>query len=733
MAHFITFDTETQVFHLRNASISYLLSVEEGGLLSHLYFGSRIENYHGQRKYPRIDRGFSGNLPDSIDRGYSPDTLLREYSGTGEGDYRIPAILVKQGNGSQATRFIYNRYEIITGKPKLEGLPSSYVDHDDEAETLVIWLVDARAGLELALSYTIYAERSVITRSVKLHNISNQTIMIDKIASMALDLPAQDFDLISLPGAHVNERHISRQSLTYGQTRLASRRGTSSHQMNNTMILAQRHTDEFHGEAYGFALVYSGNHALEIERDQIQQTRVVIGINEELFSWQLASGESFQTPEVIMVYANNGLNQMSQTFHGLIRDRVARGNHQHALRPILVNNWEATYFDFNEEKLRPIVDEAKQLGIEMFVLDDGWFGHRDNDDSSLGDWFVDKRKFPKGLRQFADYVHGQDLKFGLWFEPEMISEDSELLRKHPDYRLAVPGRTPYPSRQQFVLDIGRKEVRDNVIAQIEAILDEGYIDYIKWDMNRHISDIYSANLPAHKQGEVLHRYTLGLYEMLEHLTTKYPDILWEGCSGGGGRFDTGYAYYMPQSWTSDNTDAIARQTIQYGTSLVYPPSVFTAHVSAVPNHQTGRITPFETRGAVAMSAVFGYELDLTQLTADEKEAVKEQVKTYKKIRPLVQFGDFIRLKDPAKGNQCAWMFVSRDKNEALVFVFDRLASAQPTLTLTKLAGLDPAKNYQDQKTKAVFNGSELMELGFYDPVKRHDFTADMYHFKAVTD
>ena len=731
MAHFITFDTETQVFHLRNASISYLLSVEEGGLLSHLYFGSRIENYHGQRKYPRIDRGFSGNLPDSIDRGYSPDTLLREYSGTGEGDYRIPAILVKQGNGSQATRFIYNRYEIITGKPKLEGLPSSYVDHDDEAETLVIWLVDARAGLELALSYTIYAERSVITRSVKLHNISNQTIMIDKIASMALDLPAQDLDLISLPGAHVNERHISRQSLTYGQTRLASRRGTSSHQMNNTMILAQRHTDEFHGEAYGFALVYSGNHALEIERDQIQQTRVVIGINEELFSWQLASGESFQTPEVIMVYANNGLNQMSQTFHGLIRDRVARGNHQHALRPILVNNWEATYFDFNEEKLRPIVDEAKQLGIEMFVLDDGWFGHRDNDDSSLGDWFVDKRKFPKGLRQFADYVHGQDLKFGLWFEPEMISEDSELLRKHPDYRLAVPGRTPYPSRQQFVLDIGRKEVRDNVIAQIEAILDEGYIDYIKWDMNRHISDIYSANLPAHKQGEVLHRYTLGLYEMLEHLTTKYPDVLWEGCSGGGGRFDVGFAYYMPQSWTSDNTDAIARLNIQYGTSLFYPTSVMTSHVSAVPNHQTGRITPFDTRGDVAMSGVLGYELDLTQLSPAEKDLVKSQVAVYKEIRPLVQYGDFTRLESPFEGNETAWMFTNEDKSEILVFTFGVLNTAQASIHQVKLHGLQSDKIYENVASKEVFTGSELEWMGWYEAPMTEDFVSHRYHFKAM--
>ncbi len=483
----------------------------------------------------------------------------------------------------------------------------------------------------------------------------------------------------------------------------------------------------------GFSLIYSGNFLAQAQVDTHDMTRVLLGIHPFGFSWKLEAREEFVTPEAVMVYSKEGLGGMSRVYHKLYQKRLARGYWRDKERPILNNNWEATYFDFTQERLVELAKKAKECGVELFVLDDGWFGHRDDDNTSLGDWTVYERKFPQGIKHFADYVHEQGLKFGLWFEPEMISIDSKLYQKHPEYLMQVPGRKPSPSRNQFILDLTQKAVRENVVAQLSALLDGGFIDYIKWDMNRHISDVYSVSLPKQRQGEVYHRYMLGLYEILETLTTKYPDILWEGCSGGGGRFDTGYAYYMPQSWTSDNTDAIARQTIQYGTSLVYPPSVFTAHVSAVPNHQTGRVTPFETRGAVAMSAVFGYELDLTQLTADEKEAVKEQVKTYKKIRPLVQFGDFIRLKDPAKGDQCAWMFVSRDKNEALVFVFDRLASAQPTLTLTKLAGLDPAKNYQDQKTKAVFSGSELMELGFYDPVKRHDFTADMYHFKAVTD
>lgn len=732
MNKLIEFDEKNKVFHLHNDKISYILSVEEGGYLSHLYFGKKVNGYHGQLRYPRVDRGFSGNLPESLDRTYSLDSLLQEYSGVGNCDYRTPALDLQNADGSFAARLVYQGYEITEGKPKLEGLPAAYANAD-EAQTLALFLKDAVSGVEVTLLYTIFKELAVIARSAKVTNAGFEPVELKKVASMQLDFIKQNMDVISLPGAHANERHIQREAIGQGRKVFESRRGASSHQMNSFIAVLEHNADEFSGEVYGFDLVYSGNHSFEIEKDQFEQTRVVAGINDYNFSWHLEAGESFQAPEVLLAFSANGLNEMSQNYHELIREHIVRGKFKHKEREILVNNWEATYFEFNEDKLKTIVDDAKELGIEMFVLDDGWFGHRDDDNTSLGDWTVYERKFPQGIKHFADYVHEQGLKFGLWFEPEMISIDSKLYQKHPEYLMQVPGRKPSPSRNQFILDLTQKAVRENVVAQLSALLDGGFIDYIKWDMNRHISDVYSVSLPKQRQGEVYHRYMLGLYEILETLTTKYPDILWEGCSGGGGRFDTGYAYYMPQSWTSDNTDAIARQTIQYGTSLVYPPSVFTAHVSAVPNHQTGRITPFETRGAVAMSAVFGYELDLTQLTADEKEAVKEQVKTYKKIRPLVQFGDFIRLKDPAKGDQCAWMFVSRDKNEALVFVFDRLASAQPTLTLTKLAGLDPAKNYQDQKTKAVFSGSELMELGFYDPVKRHDFTADMYHFKAVTD
>lgn len=730
MQKLIEFDEKNKVFHLHNDKISYLFGIEEGGYLSHLYFGKRVLGYHGQLRYPRVDRGFSGNLPGSLDRTYSLDSLLQEYSGTGACDYRTPALDLQNEDGSYAVRLVYQGHKITAGKPKLPGLPAAYAT-DEEAQTLAVTLKDELTGVTVTLLYTIFKDLAIIARSAKVTNAGSSKVALKKVASMQIDLLRQDMDVISLPGAHANERHLEREKIGQGRKVFESRRGASSHQMNSFIAVLEHKADEFSGDVYGFNLVYSGNHSFEIEKDQFEQTRIVAGINDFNFEWQLDAGESFQTPEVLLAFSSHGLNEMSQNYHQLIREHIVRGKFKHREREILVNNWEATYFDFNEDKLKTIVDEAKEIGIEMFVLDDGWFGKRDNDNTSLGDWSVYAKKFPNGLKHFADYVHAQGLKFGLWFEPEMISHESELYKEHPEYLMQVPERIPSPSRDQYVLDLTQKAVRENIVAQLSALLDEGYIDYIKWDMNRHMSDVYSVALPKEKQGEVYHRYMLGLYEVLETLTTKYPDVLWEGCSGGGGRFDTGYAYYMPQSWTSDNTDALARQTIQYGTSLVYPPSVFTAHVSAVPNHQTGRITPFKTRGAVAMSAVFGYELDLTKLTVEEKQAVKEQVSLYKKIRPLVQFGDFIRLKNPALGDQCAWMFVAKDKSEALVFVFGRLVQAQPTLTKTKLAGLAEAKVYEEVTSKAKATGSELMELGFYDPVVRHDFSAQMYHFKAI--
>ena len=596
---------------------------------------------------------------------------------------------------------------------------------------MIVTLIDEKSKVKFELSYTIYRNRPVITRSVKVINDGDKKVNIEKVASMQIDFVDRDFESITLPGAHAHERRVERSEINQGIHVYSSHRGTSSHQMNPFMALVDPDTTEFVGDAYGFAFVYSGNHKFEVERDQFAQTHVNIGINDFNFNWELRPTASFQTPEVLMVYSDQGINKMSQAFHSLIHERVIRSKYKNQVRPILVNNWEATYFDFDEKKLHPIVDDAKEMGIEMFVLDDGWFGHRDDDNSSLGDWSVFEKKFPNGLDHFADYVHQQGLKFGLWFEPEMISMDSDLYKKHPDYLMHVPGRLPSPSRNQYVLDLGRKEVRDNIFDQMNNILSSGKIDYIKWDMNRHLSDIYEADLPSARQGEVYHRYVLGLYDLLEREVDTYPDLLIEGCSGGGGRFDAGMAYYTPQIWASDDSDAIDRLSIQYGTSLVYPQSMMTSHVSVSPNEQNGRITPFNTRGVVGMWGDLGYELDLTKMSKEDRQEVKNQVAEYKKIRQVTQYGTFYRLKNAQISNQCAWETVSPDKNEVVLSVVKVMASAQPYLTKTKLVGLDPKKHYEDQVSHEVYGGDELMNLGIYDPVEHGDFMAHLYHFKAI--
>ena len=731
MNQLINYDEKNRVFHLHNDQISYLLAVEDGKTLAHLYFGKAIKNYHGQLRYPRVDRGFSGNLPGSLDRTFSRDSLPKEYSSAGEMDYHTPAAVIRQSDGSNALFLTYEGYKIVDGKPDLEGLPHSFVESKDEAQTLIVTLIDEKSKVKFELSYTIYRNRPVITRSVKVINDGDKKVNIEKVASMQIDFVDRDFESITLPGAHAHERRVERSEINQGIHVYSSHRGTSSHQMNPFMALVDPDTTEFVGDAYGFAFVYSGNHKFEVERDQFAQTHVNIGINDFNFNWELRPTASFQTPEVLMVYSDQGINKMSQAFHSLIHERVIRSKYKNQVRPILVNNWEATYFDFDEKKLHPIVDDAKEMGIEMFVLDDGWFGHRDDDNSSLGDWSVFEKKFPNGLDHFADYVHQQGLKFGLWFEPEMISMDSDLYKKHPDYLMHVPGRLPSPSRNQYVLDLGRKEVRDNIFDQMNNILSSGKIDYIKWDMNRHLSDIYEADLPSARQGEVYHRYVLGLYDLLERVVDTYPDLLIEGCSGGGGRFDAGMAYYTPQIWASDDSDAIDRLSIQYGNSLVYPQSMMTSHVSVSPNEQNGRITPFNTRGVVGMWGDLGYELDLTKMSKEDRQEVKNQVAEYKKIRQVTQYGTFYRLKNAQISNQCAWETVSPDKNEVVLSVVKVMASAQPYLTKTKLVGLDPKKHYEDQVSHEVYGGDELMNLGIYDPVEHGDFMAHLYHFKAI--
>lgn len=731
--NFILFDEKSRVFHLRNTFLSYLIKIEESNVLAHIYFGKPVKQYKDNKNYPRRDRGFSGNVPLNPDRSLSKDTLPQEYSSHGSMDFRTPASIIQRKNGSDLLDLRYDSHYITDGKPEIEGLPQTYVLDKSEAQTLVISLKDRETAIYFDLFYTIFTDRAVITRSVKIRNETGETIKLEKAASFQLDFAhTKRFDeVIALPGAHVNERQISRQSVLSGTKVFESRRGTSSHHMNNFIALVHHHTTENTGEAIGLQFVYSGNHSFELEKDQINQLRVVGGINSHRFSWELNANQSFQTPEMILSYSSQGLNKMSQIHHELLRERIARGRHQFAERPILVNNWEATYFDFNSEKIKAIIDEAKELGIEMFVLDDGWFGKRDADNSSLGDWFEYEGKLTNGLREIADYAHSKGLKFGLWFEPEMISVDSELYRTHSDFLMQEPGRMPSASRSQHVLDFTRLDVRQTIEKQMRKILDTIPLDYIKWDMNRSLSDVYSITLDPQRQGEVAHRYMLGLYELLEHLTADYPEILWEGCSGGGGRFDAGFIYYMPQSWTSDNTDAVERMKIQYGTSLAYPISSITAHVSAVPNHQTDRSTSLKTRGETAMSAVFGYELDLTKLSPEEKKQVKDQIISYQTIRPVIQYGHYYRLASPFEENIAAWMFVSPKQDEAIVFLGRILASAQPAFHEVYLMGLDDEALYQEQTSKRIFSGAELMTVGLYFPDFQGDFQTELLHFKKL--
>lgn len=634
----IDIDEEQLVFHLHNDQISYILGVETGNVLAHLYFGPRVRGYHGERQYPRIDRGFSGNLPNTTDRSYSKDDLPQEYGGNNTGDYRQPAAIIRAANGARTVDFRYQDCRMEAGKPELKGLPQTYVEDEDEAQTLIVTLRDATLGVTLELAYTIYRDRPVITRSARLINHSEQAVDLEKVASIQMDLPTQPLDAISLPGSYARERQLSRERLHRGVTQFESRRGASSHHMNPFVALADPNTNEFQGNVLGALLIYSGNHQISLERDPIGQTRLTMGINEYNFDWRLAAGASFQTPEVAMVYSTTGLNGMSQTYHDLLRDRVARSRYKHDLRPILINNWEATYFDFDAEKIQSILDAAAPLGIEMFVLDDGWFGHRNDDNSSLGDWFVNRNKLPGGLADISKRTHDKGMRFGLWFEPENISADSDLYRAHPDWVLGVPDRGRTLSRNEYVLDFSQPDVVDNIFEQMTAVLDKVPIDYIKWDMNRNLTEVYSPHSDSTHEGETSHRFILGVYDLMERLTKRYPQILFEGCSGGGGRFDAGLMYYMPQSWPSDNNDPIERLKIQYGTSLVYPISAITAHVGTSPDELLGRSTSMKMRGAVAMSGTLGYELDAAQLSDADKQAVKRQVAFYKQHRELVQYG-----------------------------------------------------------------------------------------------
>ena len=707
----IHYDEKTRQLILETSGTAYVMKIEESGYLKHLYYGPKVG--HSDMSYPfRIyDRGFSGNPYDMQDnRAYSLDSMPQEYTSYGVGDFRVNTITASYSDGSRCAEYRYVSHEIRTGKYSIPGMPSVY-DNGETVHTLTVTLADTASNIRVRLYYGVFEEPDIITRAAEIVNAGEETVWLRKAASVCLELPFGKWDMIHFHGRHCMERQPERVPLFHGIHMISSGRGMSSHQHNPFVILCDRNASEDSGACYGMMMVYSGNHKTEVELDQFDGVRAVMGLNDERFRWELMPGTSFYTPEVILTYAE-GLTQLSHNYHRAIRNNVVRGKYKLAHRPVLVNNWEATYFDFTEEKLLEISEKASDLGIEMFVLDDGWFRNRNDDKAGLGDWTPDRRKLPGGLGQLIEKINALGLKFGLWIEPEMVSEDSDLYRAHPDWALTAPGRAPMMARNQLVLDLSRKDVREYLFNAISDLLKNNNISYIKWDFNRPLSDVYSHAVPAERQGEVPHRYYLGLYELYERLTEAFPEVLFEGCAGGGGRFDAGMLAYSPQIWCSDNTDPIARLKIQYGTSFGYPQTAVSAHVSASPNHQTGRKTPLSTRAAVAMTGAFGYELDLTHLTEEECDEIRTQIRRYREIEPVIRDGRLYRISTPEDFSRYfCWEYVSEEQDRCLlsIVVTDPLANG-PTIHV-RLKGLQPDAVYS-VGGEFECTGRALMENGY---------------------
>lgn len=730
----IIFNEKTKEFHLYNNNISYIMKILKNNHVGQLYFGKKIRH---RQDFSNMNQTWSGRVDMSVnvcedDMKFSLDVELQEYPSYGTGDFRQPAVQILQENGSRITDFQFRGYRILEGKPELEGLPATYAETETEAETLEIYLEDKLIDVELVLSYTIFRDYNAITKNVKIVNKGTEKFKILRALSLCQDFPDHNFEMMHLSGTWARERDVKLRKLEHGIQEVYSARGASSPHHNPFLALKRPEANEHRGEVYGFNFVYSGNFIAQVEVDHFDTARVLMGINPFDFSWLLGKDESFQTPEVVAVYSDKGLNGMSSVYHKLYRNRLCRGNWRDKERPVLINNWEATYFDFNEEKILEIAESAKELDIEMFVLDDGWFGERSDDDRGLGDWYVNRDKLPNGIDGLAAKINDMGMKFGLWFEPEMINKNSDLYREHPDWLIQIAGRSNSAGRNQHILDFSRKDVRDHIYNMMADILNKASVSYVKWDMNRNMSEIGSAMLPADKQQETVHRYILGLYEFLERLNREFPDILFESCASGGGRFDAGMLYYMPQTWTSDNTDAVERLKIQYGTSMAYPLSAMGAHVSAVPNHQVGRITSLDMRGSVAIFGAFGYELNVKEMTEEEKNIVKQQVAFYKENRQLIRTGDFYRILSPFENNETAWMVVSQDKTEAILAYFQVLGKPNPGFKTLKLFGLDEDKEYsvtenliENSKTeKRTYFGDELIHSGYKF---KHDIFGEKEH------
>lgn len=725
----IQYDAQGRIFHIQHTVTSMLLSVETlpNGYDTVLFrhFGAPVSPDCLQDEELQRDRWISF---DSYHAAY-PYALPT----AGHGDFRPAQLSVRDKDGINCTLLHYTGYEIYDGKQPLCGLPATYVEQESEAVTLVLLFCDPFTGVTVRSSYTLFEESGAIAVHCSITNNGEYPVTVTKAMSVSITLPG-DYDLLHLHGAWARECTVERAPAMHGERVIRSRRGASSHQHNPFAVLLPRGTGEFEGEAFGVSLVYSGSYSITAEQDELDQTRLVAGINEEDFAWPLAVGESFQTPEVVLLYTANGLNDMSQRYHQLYRTHLCRGYWRDRARPVLFNNWEATYFHFNQEKLLTIAKSAAELGAELFVLDDGWFGKRDDDTTSLGDWVEDTAKLPGGLKELSDQIHALGLQFGLWFEPEMISVRSRLYEQHPDWLLCAPNRPMTPSRNQHILDFSRADVQDYMIDTVSDVLRRGGIDYVKWDMNRHFSEIGSAQLSAQQQPGLHHRYILGVYRVMEALTRRHPHVLFEGCSGGGGRLDPGMLFYMPQIWVSDNSDAVARLSIQYGASLVYPPSAMCCHVSAVPNHQVLRVTSLDLRGKVAMSGVLGYQLDPTALSDAERAEIRAQITLYKELRHILSDGTFTRLQSPFEQNVCAWQIVHGD--DLLVFAFQTLQIANRLPMKLRLHGLLKG-HYQTADHSKTYSSDDLCAHGLVIPFTRPhdqllgDFSGWMMHCKRV--
>ena len=709
---------QDKLFHLRNARMSYIFRLTGDGLPAHVYWGARLESLMSP-----LDRlYFESREEDYRHNTMELEKLPQEYPTYGHGDLRRGALELTAADGGTAVDLVYQKHQVYDKKPPLEGLPSTF-DQAGDSRTLAIEYADQLLGLKVVLLYTVFDDCDIIARSARIVNGGSQAVSLERIMSASVDLYDADWELITLSGAWARERMIDRRPLAPGFQGADSARGDSSAQNSPFMALVRKDTNEFAGEALGFALMYSGNHTEMVQVCLNGMARCQIGLNDAHFRWLLKPGEAFVAPEALLAWSDAGLNGMSAQYHQLVRAHVVRGRYAHAQRPFLLNNWEATTFNFDEEKILNIARRGKEAGLEMFVLDDGWFGHRDDDHSSLGDWQVNLRKLPHGMNGLADRIHALGLKFGLWFEPEMVSPDSDLYRAHPDWCLHQPNRARTEQRWQLTLDMSRADVCEYVENAVASILESAAIDYVKWDMNRDMSPVGSAMLPPERQAETAHRYMLGLYEVLERLTRRFPDVLFESCASGGNRFDLGMMYYMPQAWCSDNTDAGTRTLIQYGTSLVFPQSTVGAHVSHAPNWQVGRMSPLRTRVNVAMWGTFGYEMDLAELDDRQFAETRADIEYVKAHRDLLLYGNGIRLLSPFGHDTAAWMVVAPDRAEAIVTAVRLSARANARRQRLRLAGLEPGRTYRVEELDADLTGQELMRFGLPLGFERGDYAS----------